>query len=279
MPNLTLAQVQIESDFPEMIDMDSKLFKSLFRNLANNTEVHSTKGSVITLRLWIVGDVMYAQFVNEAGDNHQCCRDLQSKHGKLEIARVVKYPLLCTPGENFLLYKFDQHLASANDIGSKNSTFLGMREISAVATLIHAEVSLVFEEHNVVTTLQLAYVKVLSTIKLATLGASPTPPEAFISTAGLLDYSRIVFFCCDDDKYPLHTLDSTLSCCSSDQTVWCRAPRTMAMRMLQILAAHANSRVLGETYQEILSVLDLILQAKLHPNENTTISYACSIRI
>ena len=185
-----------------------------------------------------------------------------------------KCPSLCTPGKDFLLRKHGHHLAGVNDIGS-----LGMREVSAVATLIHAEVSLVFEEHSVVTTLQLAYVKVLSTIKLATLGASPTPPEAFISTAGLLDYSRIVFFCCDDDKYPLHTLDSTLSCCSSDQTVWCRAPRTMAMRMLQILAAHANSRVLGETYQEILSVLDLILQAKLHPNENTTISYACSIRI
>ena len=33
------------------------------------------------------------------------------------------------------------------------------------------------------------------------------------------------------------------------------------MRMLHIPAAHANSRVLGETYQEMLSVLDLILQA------------------
>ena len=35
----------------------------------------------------------------------------------------------------------------------------------------------------------------------------------------------------------------------------------MALRMLQTLAAHTNSRVLGETYQEILSVLDLMLQA------------------
>ena len=35
----------------------------------------------------------------------------------------------------------------------------------------------------------------------------------------------------------------------------------MAIRMLQTLAAHANSRVLGETYPEMLSVLDLILKA------------------
>ena len=83
-----LTQVQIESDFPEMNNMDSKLFKSLFRNLANNTEVHSRKGSIITLRLWIVGNPIYAQFVNEAGDDHQCCRVLQSKHGKPYTTRV-----------------------------------------------------------------------------------------------------------------------------------------------------------------------------------------------
>ena len=71
-----------------MIDTDSKLFKSLFRNLANNTEVHSRKGSVITLRLWVVGNTIYAQFVNDAGDNHQRCLDLQSKHGKPYTTRV-----------------------------------------------------------------------------------------------------------------------------------------------------------------------------------------------
>ena len=77
-----LIQVQIEPDFPEVVYIDSKLFQSLIRNLANNTEAHSRKGSLITLRLWIVGNLLYAQFVNDAGDNHQCCLDLQSKHGK-----------------------------------------------------------------------------------------------------------------------------------------------------------------------------------------------------
>ena len=118
--------------------------------------------------------------------------------------------LLCTPGKNFRLYKYGQHLASANGIGSKNSTFLGMREVSAVATLIHAEVSLIFEEHNAVTTLQLPYVKVLSSIKLAISEpvlstselAAPAPAEASISAWEALDFSTIIFFCCDDDKYP-----------------------------------------------------------------------------
>ena len=59
------------------------------------------------------------------------------------------------------------------------------------------------------TRLQLPYVKVLSSIKLAipepTLStselAAPAPPEGRISIAEVFDYSRIVFFCCDDDKY------------------------------------------------------------------------------
>jgi len=131
-----------------------------------------------------------------------------------QTTRVFKCPkLLCTPGKNFLLYKYDQHLASANGIGSKNSTFLGMREVSAVATLIHAEVSLIFEEHSAVTTLQLPYVKVLSSIKLAIPEpilstselAAPAPAEGCISIAEVLDYCRIIFFCCDDDMYPCTT--------------------------------------------------------------------------
>ena len=86
--SLSATQVQIEPDFPELIDMDTKLFKSLIRNLTNNTEVHSRKGSHITLRLWIVGELLYGQFINEAGDNHQSCIDLQSKHGKLDTTSL-----------------------------------------------------------------------------------------------------------------------------------------------------------------------------------------------
>ena len=85
-----------------------------------------------------------------------------------------------------------------------------MRKVSAVATLIHAEVILIFEEHNTVTTLQLPYVKVPSSAMLAILEpifstselAASAPPEACISVAEVFDYSRIVFFCCDDAKYP-----------------------------------------------------------------------------
>jgi len=43
--------------------------------------------------------------------------------------------------------------------------------------------------------------------------------------------------------------------------VWYRAPRTMTKRMLQSIGANANSRVLGETHQEVSSVLELVLQA------------------
>ena len=107
-----------------------------------------------------------------------------------------KYPSLCTPGKDFLLRKHGHHLAGVNDIGS-----LGMREVSAVATLIHAEVSLVFEEHSAVTTLQLPYVKVRSSSELVESA----------SIVGALDYSRIVFICCDDDKYPAHPRQYYLS--------------------------------------------------------------------
>ena len=73
-----------------------------------------------------------------------------------------------------------------------------MREISAVATLIHAAVSVIFEEHSAVTLLQLPHVKVVSA-KLSTPLPSPASGE-FSSAGGAWDYSEIVFFCCDDDK-------------------------------------------------------------------------------
>ena len=40
----------------------------------------------------------------------------------------------------------------------------------------------------------------------------------------------------------------------------CSAPRTLAARMLLKIAANANSRVLGETHQEVSSVPNLVLQ-------------------
>ena len=81
--------MHIDPGFPEVISVDPRLFKGLFRNLANNTEVHSSKGSSITLRLWTVGGVLYMEFVNKAGNNHQCCLALQSKHGTPARARVL----------------------------------------------------------------------------------------------------------------------------------------------------------------------------------------------
>ena len=122
---------------------------------------------------------------------------------------VVLNGLCCATGESFLIHrKYKQHLASVNAIGSKNSTYLGMREIYDVSTLIHADVSLTFEEHSAVTTLQLPFVKVLPAAKLTIHTptsmprelVAPAPPEASIWTEVVFDYSKIVFICCDDDR-------------------------------------------------------------------------------
>ena len=162
----------------------------------NNAEVHGKRAGIIHLRLFIKDGVVCFEITNQPGPNHSRCLQLQTQHG-----------------HNFLLRKHDQLIASSARIGSENSTFLGMREVSTAAALLDAEVDVNFEELAVVTTILLA-AQLLEDPK-ATKQSTETPevscsdslestePAAAntsIAAPESLDYSNIMFICCDDDR-------------------------------------------------------------------------------
>ena len=95
-------------------------------------------------------------------------------------------------GENFLMKK--DLIASTQQIGSADSTFLGMREISDSARLLESQVDIFFEESTVVTLLNMWNVEIAQVIKPDTL---QTKVEQDAVPAD------VVFVCCDDDKVPL----------------------------------------------------------------------------
>ena len=84
-------------------------------------------------------------------------------------------------------------IASTQQIGSADSTFLGMREISDSARLLESQVDIFFEESTVVTLLKMRNLEIARAPEMHTL---QTRMEQDAMPAD------IVFMCCDDDKVP-----------------------------------------------------------------------------
>ena len=108
----------------------------LIRNLVHNAETHGGGGEVFmaVAATHVAGDkaVLCVTIVNTAGAGHATTLHLQQVHGP-----------------NFLLLENATLVGPV--IGSKDSTFLGMREISQASALLEASLSITFEEFEFIT--------------------------------------------------------------------------------------------------------------------------------
>ena len=164
---------------------------------------------------------LHVTMINSAGEGHEQLRTLQHQHGL-----------------NFLL---NTHLA-VELIGAKDSTFLGMREISLAGAVLNAAVTVTFEESQVVTSVALPVVVVEREVPLPEeVEEDAFCPVADPSQADFGTLQPLMFIMCDDDK----------------------APRAMARALLKKpeLAATPDSCVLGELHAEVQSVPELVLRA------------------
>ena len=164
-------QIRIADDVPNALMTDRSLFVSLIRNLINNAETHGETGGILLVVVEMSGSGMNIIITNRAGDNHNKCLELQAINGK-----------------NFLMDMHKELIASTQQIGSADSTFLGMREISDSARLLESRVNIVFEESTVITLLNMLNVEITQAIKLKKKVEQDAMP------------ADVVFVCCDDDK-------------------------------------------------------------------------------
>ena len=175
---------------------------------------------------------LHVTIINSAGEGHAQSQKLQQQHGL-----------------NFLL---DTHLAIGLS-GAKDSTFLGMREISLAGVVLDAAVTVTFEESQVVTSMACPVIVVERTVPLPEeVKVDPIDPIAVSSQADSSTLQPLMYIMCDDDK----------------------APRAMAKALLRNpkLAATADSCVLGEFHAEVQSVPELIRHASA---ANGTLNVVC----
>ena len=188
--------------------LDQRLFISLIRNLVNNAEVHGASGGSILVDIQMVGGVVRIMITNMTGPNHAKCVELQEINGR-----------------NFLLTKHNDLIASTQQIGSADSTFLGMREIEDTAALLDGRVDILFEESHVVSTLELFNIQFVQAAdpseNIQTSIAAPEPVPAGIK-----------FIVCDDD----------------------RTPRSLAKGLLKKVEACVESLILGEAMPGVADV-------------------------
>ena len=102
-------------------------------------------------------------------------------------------------GANFLLLKNNQLVSANMMIGAKDSTFLGMREISAASALLGAEVGIYFEPNKVVSSVSLP-------VQRAEGGQTQRGQPLDSPTVTLRNGWELTFIICDDDKvsFPSH---------------------------------------------------------------------------
>jgi len=164
---------------------------------------------------------LHVTMINSAGEGHEQLRTLQHQHGI-----------------NFLL---DTHLTVELN-GAKDSTFLGMREISLAGAVLDAAVTVTFEELQVVTSVACPVVVVEREVPLPEeVEEDAFSPIADTRQAESGTLQPLMYIMCDDDK----------------------APRAMARALLKKpeLAATPDSCVLGELHAEVQSVPELVLRA------------------
>ena len=205
--------VCIPNDLAAIFILDHRLFTSLIRNLINNAEVHGASGGSILVEVNIIDGVVRIRITNMAGANHAKCLELQE-----------------TNGRNFLLNQHNEMIASTQQIGSADSTFLGMREITDTAALLDGRVDILFEERHVVSTLELFNIQFVqaadpSVQAIEAAAAAPEPMPAGVK-----------FIVCDDDK----------------------APRSLAKGLLKKLETSAQSLILGETMLGVADVPSIV---------------------
>jgi len=164
---------------------------------------------------------LHVTMINSAGEGHEQLRTLQHQHGI-----------------NFLL---DTHLTVELN-GAKDSTFLGMREISLAGAVLDAAVTVTFEELQVVTSVACPVVVVEREVPLPEeVEEDAFSPIADTRQAESGTLQPLMYIMCDDDK----------------------APRAMARALLKKpeFAATPDSCVLGELHAEVQSVPELVLRA------------------
>ena len=164
---------------------------------------------------------LHVAIINSAGKGHDQSRTLQHQHGL-----------------NFLL---DTSLA-VELVGAKDSSFLGMREISLAGAVLDAAVSVTFEESQVVTSVACPVIIVEREVPLSKeVEVDPIDPIEVPSQAESGTLQPLTYIMCDDDK----------------------APRAMARALLRnpTLAATPDSCVLGEHHAEVQSVPELVCHA------------------
>jgi len=203
---------------------------------STNCRTHGGEGtiSIMVATTHATSDIatLHVTIINSAGEGHAISCKLQQQHGL-----------------NFL---FDTHLAVKLS-GAKDSTFLGMREISLAGVVLDAAVTVTFEESQVVTSMACPVIVVERTVPLPEeVKVDPIDPIAVSSQADSSTLQPLMYIMCDDDK----------------------APRAMAKALLRNpkLAATADSCVLGEFHAEVQSVPELIRHASA---ANGTLNVVC----
>ena len=200
------------------------VFSHLIRNLAHNAEVHGGKSSTISMTVAVA---------HVTRDKAKLCVTIINSPG---VGHANAFQLQQHYGPNFL---FQDHL-NGTLIGSKDSTFLGMREISQAAVLLNAEVSVLFEESQVVTLVACPVDVVEIEVPLAEEVAVAISIDASNETLLGVPH-QVMYILCDDDK----------------------APRAMGRGLLRNprLPSTPDSCVLGEHYSEVKLVAEMVLGA------------------
>ena len=220
------------------------VFSHLMRNLMHNAECvlvrcscaicsectncgrnHGGEGTIFIMvtATYIISDnaTLYVTIINSAGEAHARSCELQQQHGL-----------------NFLLHK---HLAITL-AGTKDSTFLGMREISQASALLGAAINITFDKSEVITSVECPVTIVEREVPCPEeMEAEPSTLVAVPSQADSCVLQPLMYILCDDDP----------------------APRAMGRALLRNpkLVATPDSCVLGELYTEVQSVPKLVQHA------------------
>ena len=157
--------------FPPWVLADSVLLKIIMDNSVDNACSHGQEGGAVEITLRVVNSnksQIVLSITNKPGPKHRENMALQEERGK-----------------NSLILQCDTNLQYNDQIGSTESAFLGLAEVTGAAKAMDANVNLDFTQHSVVFTLMMGLV-------------IATEPH----NSGHVLPEDTVFVCADDDKVP-----------------------------------------------------------------------------
>ena len=205
----------IDDAVPEWVLLDEDLFDVVLANAIHNACQHGKEEGSVEIHVNVTNNALVISVFNMPG----------TKNAELMILQHEK-------GHNFLLEEAE-HTAAYYQLGTNQSTYLGLGEVVQAASVLNASVSLVFADNKVKFRMELELL-----IATATSAVPALPPLP----AGMQ------LICADDDPAP-------------------RAGYKGLIRKLNV--DKERCMILGKTYEEAMHLPETVLQlAAKHGDSN-----------